>query len=110
RWLRDVLLRTWEGVRGKIPYQKAKRIAPQVAFVGLWDTVAAYGLPIGEMPRGWEQWVWPRSMCERHAPKGIARVCHAIALDDERHTFHPVLLDESDTEPAAHTDEERVTQ
>ena len=62
------------------------------------------------MTRGWDQWVWPLSMCERHAPKDVAKVCHAIALDDERHTFHPVLLDETDAEPAAHTDEERVTQ
>jgi uncharacterized protein (DUF2235 family) len=110
RWVRDLLLRTWEGVRGKTPYEKAKRISPEVAFVGLWDTVDAYGLPIDEMTRGWDQWVWPLSMCERHAPKDIAKVCHAIALDDERHTFHPVLLDESDATPAAHTDEERVTQ
>ena len=110
RWLRDVLLRTWERIRRKTPYKNARRIAPQVAFVGLWDTVDAYGLPIDEMTRGWDKWVWPLSMCERDAPPDIAKVCHAIALDDERHTFHPVLLDERDTKPAAHTDEERVTQ
>ena len=110
RWLRDVVLRIWEDSRGKMRYQNAARTKPQIAFVGLWDTVDAYGLPIDEMTRGWDQWVWPLSMCERHAPRAIAKVCHAIALDDERHTFHPVLLDESDTEPAAHTDEERVTQ
>ena len=43
--------------------------APRVAFVGLWDTVDAYGLPIDEMTRGWDQWVWPLSMRDtrRHA-------------------------------------------
>jgi uncharacterized protein (DUF2235 family) len=110
RWARDVLLRTWEAVRGKTPYKQARRIRPEVAFVGLWDTVDAYGLPIDEMTRGWDKWVWPLSMCERDAPQDIAKVCHAIALDDERHTFHPVLLDERQTEPIGHTDEERVTQ
>ncbi len=70
------------------------------------------------MTRGWDQWVWPLSMCERRRPANVGKVCHALALDDERHTFHPVLLDESTPDfvnpdqegPVAHTDEERVTQ
>src|SRR5687767_5764475 len=33
--------------------------APPIRFVGLWDTVAAYGLPIEEMTRGVNQWIWP---------------------------------------------------
>ena len=57
-------------------------------------------------------------MCERRRPANVGKVCHALALDDERHTFHPVLLDESTPDfvnpdqegPVAHTDEERVTQ
>jgi uncharacterized protein (DUF2235 family) len=110
RWFRDITLRTWEAIRGKTPYAQAKRIHPEVAFVGLWDTVDAYGLPIDEMTRGWDKWVWPLSMCERTAPRKIAKLCHAVALDDERHTFHPVLLDERNAPAVDHTDKERVTQ
>ena len=74
-----------------------------VAFVGLWDTVDAYGLPIDEMTRGWDQWVWPLSMATTRIRTTSNKICHAIALDDERHTFHPVLLDESRPKPAATT-------
>ncbi len=110
RFLRDRLLRGWERLLGRTPYSAAVRVQPQVAFLGLWDTVDAYGLPIDEMTRGWDQWVWPLSMCERTLPANIAKVCHALALDDERHTFHPVLLDERAQAAVEHTDQEAVTQ
>lgn len=118
RKLRDVVLRTWERLRGLPPYSQATRVTPPVAFLGIWDTVDAYGLPMDEMTRGWDQWVWPLSMCERRRPKNVEKICHAVALDDERHTFHPVLIDEStpdlvntsQTDPVDHTDQEKVTQ
>jgi uncharacterized protein (DUF2235 family) len=92
RKIRDVLLRIWER---KPRYTGAGNLkSPKVAFVGLWDTVDAYGLPVDEMTRGWDQWVWPLSICDHHRPAVVDKLCHAIALDDERHTFHPVLLDE----------------
>lgn len=110
RVLRDVVLRAWERLRGRTPYAQAPRTVPEVAFLGLWDTVDAYGLPIDEMTRGWDQWVWPLSMCEHRRPSNVQKICHALALDDERHTFHPVLLDESNEQPVDHTDKEKVTQ
>ena len=70
-------------------------LSPDVDFVGLWDTVDAYGLPMDEMTRGWDKWVWPLSMGDHTRPDKREKICHAVALDDERHTFHPVLLDES---------------
>ena len=81
-------------------------VRPEIAFVGLWDTVDAYGLPIDEMTRGWDQWVWPLSMAPRRLPANVEKICHALALDDERHTFHPVLLDER-REPARDHDRRR---
>ena len=46
-------------------------------------------------------------------PTRIRRACHALALDDERQTFFPLLWTEHE-EPqnvtSAHVDEERVTQ
>jgi uncharacterized protein (DUF2235 family) len=117
RFVRDVALRAWERLLGRTPYSQATRVRPEVAFMGLWDTVDAYGLPIDEMTRGWDQWVWPLSMCEHARPSNVSKICHALAVDDERHTFHPVLLDERHEEPVDagkkpvdHTDQERVTQ
>ena len=118
RWVRDRILRLWDALRGHTPYENAQRVRPEVAFVGLWDTVDAYGLPIDEMTRGWDRWVWPLSMCEHRRPSNVAKICHAVAIDDERHTFHPVLLDERtpdlvpepDRKALPHTDNERVTQ
>jgi uncharacterized protein (DUF2235 family) len=109
RWTRDVALRQWTRWRGLPQYDKAKNQPARVRFLGLWDTVDAYGLPVDEMTRGWDKWVWPLSMCEQR-PQNVDKICHAVALDDERHTFHPVLLDEAEQPPAAHTNQERYTQ
>jgi len=110
RAVRDWSLRLWDRVWGLPAYDASAHARPDIQFLGLWDTVDAYGLPIDEMTRGWDQWVWPLSMSEQVAPGSVRKVCHAIALDDERHTFHPVLLDERSEPEVAHTDDERVTQ
>lgn len=90
RFLRNVVLWIF-GVR----YDKAKnQQVDAIEFVGLWDTVAAYGLPIDEMSRGVSQWIWPLELPNRTFDKRIRRACHALSLDDERTTFHPVLWNE----------------
>jgi len=66
-----------------------------IRFLGLWDTVAAYGLPVDEMTRGVSKWIWPLELPNRVLHPRVRRACHALALDDERTTFHPVLWDES---------------
>ena len=73
---------------------------PPIRFVGLWDTVAAYGLPIEEMTRGVNQWIWPLELPDRKLSAIVKRACHALALDDERTTFHPVLWSERQEQPA----------
>src|SRR5262249_29662283 len=35
---------------------------PEIAFIGVWDTVSAYGMPLEELTRGIDEWVWPLSM------------------------------------------------
>jgi uncharacterized protein (DUF2235 family) len=110
RRLRDVLLRTWERLRRQPHYDPAKNRRVRVAFVGLWDMVDAYGLPTDEMTRGWDQWVWPLSMRPHDRPGNVDKICHAVALDDERQTFHPVLFDEREQLPLEHTDREAITQ
>lgn len=65
-----------------------------IEFLGLWDTVAAYGLPVDEMARGVSQWILPLELPDRSFSLKIKRACHALSLDDERTTFHPVLWNE----------------
>jgi uncharacterized protein (DUF2235 family) len=65
-----------------------------VRFLGLWDTVAAYGMPVEEMTRGIGQWIWPWQIPDCKLNKKVTRACHALSIDDERTTFHPILWDE----------------
>jgi uncharacterized protein (DUF2235 family) len=64
-----------------------------VTFLGVWDTVAAYGLPIDELTRAWDV-VFPISFPNSELHPDIKRACHALALDDERHSFYPELWTE----------------
>jgi uncharacterized protein (DUF2235 family) len=77
----------------------AGRIKPVIRFLGLWDTVAAYGLPIDEMTRGVSQWIWPLELPSHTLHPDVKRACHALSLDDERTTFHPVLWNERNQPP-----------
>jgi uncharacterized protein (DUF2235 family) len=66
----------------------------KVRFVGVWDTVAAYGMPVDEMSRGIHQYLWPLELPNNRLSASIERACQALALDEERTTFHPQLWDE----------------
>lgn len=80
------------------------------AFLGLWDTVDAYGLPVDELTRAWDTYFWPLSMPDRRLSSSVDRACHVISLDDERNTFHPVLWDEEHAPAVDHIDRERMSQ
>ncbi len=96
-------------------YKPNERPIKEIEFVGVWDTVAAYGLPIDEMTRGVNNWIWPLELPNREFNGGIKRARHALSIDDERQTFHPVLWDENalNTKPAGKTrstEHERLLQ
>jgi uncharacterized protein (DUF2235 family) len=113
RRLRSAIFRAFDRLRGRKPYERARKVHPEIEFVGLWDTVDAYGLPMDELTDGWDRWVWPLTLPTRLPGQRIKKACHAIALDDERHTFHPLLWDESNEDgnhTSKHLDEERISQ
>ena len=58
-------------------------------FLGVWDTVDAYGGPIEEIISAIDYWYWPLSMPDRFMNAKIHRACHALALEDERDAFKP---------------------
>jgi uncharacterized protein (DUF2235 family) len=66
----------------------------RIRFVGVWDTVAAYGLPVDEMTRGVHKYLWPIELPGNELSSSVERACQALALDEERTTFHPQLWHE----------------
>ena len=69
-------------------------VSPKIEFVGVWDTVDAYGLPVDELAVVWDWLIYPLRFVDKCLPNNVQRACHALSIDDERHTFHPVLWDE----------------
>ena len=95
RKLRDSFVWMWDRLTGRKSYDQAKNVVvPTIEFVGVWDTVAAYGLPVDEMTRGVSNWIWPLELPNRILSPRVNFARHALALDDERTTFHPVLWTE----------------
>jgi uncharacterized protein (DUF2235 family) len=115
RALRDhIIVPVFDRIRGNRPYAKIVRNdVPGIEFIGVWDTVAAYGLPMDEMTRGISNWVWPLELPNRILSPRVKCARHALALDDERTTFHPVLwTEEGESRPPTPTtiDDERLVQ
>jgi len=102
---RDMALTLINTLLGRVTYAQATRVgAPGmdgeicVEFVGLWDTVDAYGLPVDELTRAIDKFVWPLTMRDYTLNKRVLNARHALALDDERNAFHPRLWNEDPEE------------
>jgi uncharacterized protein (DUF2235 family) len=76
------------------PYDAEQNVQPTIRFIGVWDTVAAYGGPISEITRAIDNWFFPLSMPDYRLDVKVKRARHALAIDDERDAFHPLLWDE----------------
>jgi hypothetical protein len=118
RWVRDKAISFWQFLTGDIPYDTVvrhdraeKRKNIEIHFIGVWDTVVAYGLPIDELTIAVDKWVWPMKFDDTSLLKRVRHARHAMALDDERRTFHPVPWDER-AEKKKHgiVDPDRLTQ
>jgi uncharacterized protein (DUF2235 family) len=101
RWLRDALLWAKDRIKGYRTYKEiaahtkaAGRAEIPIRFLGLWDTVEAYGMPLEELKRGIDWVLWPMLFGDLILSPRVQRACHALSLDDERTTFHPLLWDE----------------
>ena len=94
RRMRDGLTRWIERRRGIPAYPQSDNLQPIIRFIGVWDTVAAYGGPIAEITRAIDNWFYPLSMPDYKLHESVQCARHALALDDERDAFHPLLWDE----------------
>ncbi|MEH6403952.1 MAG: DUF2235 domain-containing protein [Sneathiella sp.] len=76
-----------------------------IEFIGVWDTVDAVGLPIDELANFLDKYLYPYRFKDQHLGKDVQRAAQALAIDDERQTFHPLLWDQS-----TEVDQERISQ
>ena len=92
RKLRDFVRHT---ILGKPTVEEIGPITvKKIHFLGVWDTVDAYGGPIEEITRAIDYYYWPLSMPDQFMNQKITRACHALAIEEERDAFKPVLWDE----------------
>jgi uncharacterized protein (DUF2235 family) len=77
----------------------------EIEFVGVWDTVAAVGLPFKALTDFWNRFVYPFMFPDYQLSPRVLKGCHALAIDDERLTFHPMLWDERDEEDPDHVEQ-----
>ncbi len=94
RWLRKVIAATTKLPLKRVPHSETTRLDAEIEFVGVWDTVAAYGGPFAELTRGINDWVYPLNLPEYGVLPGVKKARHALSLDDERDAFWPLLWDE----------------
>src|SRR5262249_34883607 len=81
RGVRDLCIKAYRAVF-RIPQSVERRPVPKIHFLGVWDTVDAYGGPIEEIVSAIDYWYWPLSMPDRFMSSKIHRACHALALED----------------------------
>lgn len=72
--------------------------AVRIHFMGVFDTVEAYGMPVKELNRVVNWWLWPIRFRNYQCSPVVAQVRHALALDDERLTFEPLRFDQGPRE------------
>jgi hypothetical protein len=91
--IRNELLRyrSYGAVHGETLAQK--RVGVPITFLGLFDTVDAYGVPIEELRNAIDWAIWPMSFRNQVLSGNVRYARHALSLDDERTTFHPLLFD-----------------
>jgi uncharacterized protein (DUF2235 family) len=65
-----------EIAKGKVKLPDGR--IPTVRFLGLWDCVPSFGIPISPLNIGWDL----------DLPANVMRCCHALALDERRGNFH----------------------
>jgi hypothetical protein len=68
-------------------------VVPNIKLLGVWDTVDAVGLPFA-LADVWNKVVWQYKFETTTLVDVVEKGCHALALDDGRAEFGPVLWNE----------------
>ncbi len=67
-----------------------------IEFLGVWDTVDAVGLPVPSAEFV-NRWIYAFKFPDSKLNSDVKRACHALALDEERESFAPLLWSEATT-------------
>lgn len=116
RGLRDALTFAKRRLLGQRPHAEVLAALPAsrragavpIRFMGLFDTVEAYGMPVEEMRMIWNRLIWPIRFRNRRCSWVVGKVRHALSLDEERLSFDPIRFDQSprpDGRPVPETQE-----
>jgi uncharacterized protein (DUF2235 family) len=65
-----------------------------IRFVGVWDTVDAVGLPF-HLSDVLNATVYQFKFPDHKLSPLVQRACHALAIDDQRQSFHPLIWKET---------------
>lgn len=113
RWLRDTAIRLKRWAFGqpshdKVLAERSEKLRPdlgtatpegqeggevRIQYMGLFDSVEAYGFPFEGLRSLWSWGVWPITFRNRLCARIVRRADQVLALDDERLTFHPIRFD-----------------
>lgn len=92
----------WWRKNSKLPKDEKKAFATsikttplaEVEFIGVWDTVSAVGVPFEFGFSRLIRWLFMFYFSSRDLTKKVNGARQALALDDERKSFHPIMWDE----------------
>ena len=108
RHIRDAIAKLLDRLHGHAEYDPTRKTqnglpAPDAAkintggvkirFLGVWDTVAAYGMPIEELRVAIDKLIFPLTFTNTELLKDVQCASHALSIDDERSSFAPLLWD-----------------
>lgn len=71
----------------------------KIEFIGVWDTVDAVGLPFDEATAAWNTLIFRFKFPDRTLNENIRRACHALSIDEQRESFHPLLWNNGCPDP-----------
>ncbi len=83
-----------------------------IKVIGVWDTVDAVGAPIAGVAWVIDKVFYPFKFVDsKLSPKNkVEKACHALSIDDERLTFHPVMWEEEGEEGKENKKDSRIEQ
>ncbi len=110
RFIRDIVLAVYHFIMRHRTYADVRKAMDgrsriEIEFLGLFDTVEAFGVPVEELRTAIDWAIWPISFRNRVMSGSVKRARHALSLDDERTTFHPIRFDQS-----RQNDQERIEE
>lgn len=80
-------------------FKNEKKYGKLISFLGVWDTVEAVGAPLPMRVAQFINWfVYAFKFPDLTLNTSVQHACHALALDEEREIFAPVLWDERTTD------------